>query len=208
MTHFSFKMATDDDTPPLYDSIEYIENENDTDVMPPPYFTKPRATYTGMIRTYYDDNTELYEEYYRIDGLQHGQYTRYYKNGYPFIICNYINNEKDGEYNKYYENGQLNILSNYKFSKLDGEYKEFYNNGNLKCICNYINGRKEGEYTEYHDNGQRLSSYNHMRENFHGQLKCIGYYVNGDMWGEYNFYDENGRILSQEISKDIMRFRK
>lgn len=73
-----------------------------------------------IVREYliYDENGQLEEQYYSMNGRLYG------------------------EYKEWYHNGQLRNQGSYKNDKRNGEYKEWSNNGQLSIHIFYRNGNK------------------------------------------------------------------
>ena len=106
-----------------------------------------------VIRTYYD-NGNLYEEYFKINGIKHGEYKSYHSNGQLHVICNYVNDKIEGEYKHYRENGNLEVVYNYVNDKKHGDYKIFNVKINTKELLDHeqkiIEKKYENNYPLHH----------------------------------------------------------
>ena len=76
-------------------------------------------TFTGVVRTYHDqEQTQLKEEYFQLNGKINGIYKSYHRNGQLYSEVNYIDGNRNGIYKSYYENGQLYWEVNYIDDKI------------------------------------------------------------------------------------------
>jgi antitoxin component YwqK of YwqJK toxin-antitoxin module len=98
-------------------------------------------TDTGLFKVFYDElQTNLKEEYFKVNGKKEGPYISYYINGQVWNVCNYINNKKEGKSIWYYSDGQIWEICNFVNDTSEGEYKCYDKYGNLEYFGKYVNG--------------------------------------------------------------------
>jgi len=104
-----------------------------------------KIIFTGVIRTYHDEEkTKLKEEYFICDNKKEGIYKSYHDNGQLKEEVNYIDGKKNGIRKSYHENGQLWDEVNYIDGKENGILKLYHRNGQLEIEVNYIDGKANG----------------------------------------------------------------
>lgn len=91
------------------------------------------------LTTFSDINGGRYNE-----GIAHGPYYEWYKNGQLKVLANYRNDTLSGEYKKWYESGQLHYKRKYKHNMPQDTLEAYYESGNLRR-------------TEVYDKGQLLT---------------------------------------------------
>jgi surface protein len=104
-------------------------------------------------KTYHSDGT-LRSEYETINGVSHGYYRQYHKNGQLQVETYYENGrQKEGKVISYHSNGQLArrvFVDN--FNMFNGDFEEFFSNGGIKARGFYtFNKRFDREV--YYSNG-------------------------------------------------------
>jgi antitoxin component YwqK of YwqJK toxin-antitoxin module len=68
----------------------------------------------GIVKTYYDiEKTQIYQEYYQLNGSKEGEYKVYDTHGQVWILCTYINNILEGKHIEYCLNGQVKKISTF-----------------------------------------------------------------------------------------------
>ena len=79
--------------------------------------------YSGPIfRLVEDDSSTVQMSTTLKDGLMHGPYEAYWKNGQLSAEGSYSNGERDGPYAQYYENGRLVFRGSYSNGEMCGEW--------------------------------------------------------------------------------------
>ena len=97
----------------------------------------------SLVIIYYDqENTQLKEKYFQINGKKDGEYIMNFENGNPYEISNYVDGVRNGQYQDFYDNGNLHRVCNYVDGKIVGEYKSYFPDGDLKHIIRFENGEK------------------------------------------------------------------
>jgi len=92
------------------------------------------------------------EEGYK-DGVKHGPWRVYYRNGQLSSEIYWKDGKRDGEWNDYYEDGVPHVKAHFKDGKLEGEYKLFSTDSVLIKKGVYVDGKMEGVWKIYDDNG-------------------------------------------------------
>lgn len=150
------------------------------------------------IREYYVETDE--------NNMRNGTATRYYIDGSPACIENYLNNEKHGESKVYFrENGELFYVENYKNGKREGDEITYNRAGEVKSIKSFKENFAHGTH-KYFENGILTGEYNYKMGIKEGSFK--NYYENGNlknesMWKNNKLHglsrelDINGKIISE-----------
>ncbi|WP_303318784.1 hypothetical protein Q4Q34_04825 [Flavivirga abyssicola] len=116
------------------------------------------------------DKTTKWEEFHIENGILHGDYYFYHKNGEVFMH------------------------SMYKNGKLYGQEKTFFTSGKVKKVNNYKNGLLDGKSISYFENGETLSE-SEFKEN--KPIASVTYNDKGDI--ESKMYIEKGQSITQSI---------
>jgi len=144
---------------------------------------KVKAEFTGIQKIWHDLGN-IKEEFFHINGVRQGEYTKYYLDGKVEEKYFFVNNKKHGEYFKYHKNGVLILYAQYINDKINGVHKEFFDfSGRIKKQMNYVNNKKNGEYIEYHENTSEDD-----------KIKIICNFKNDKKYGEYKEYYEDSQI--------------
>ena len=113
-----------------------------------------------------------------LNGLKHGEYFEFSKEGVRQLKETYINGTKNGPFEYYFEdNGAIEFQGQFLNGELDGEIKCFYKSGNTKYINHYSNGNRNGSCVAYFESGQIESEANFVNEIPDGDE--IGYFKTG-----------------------------
>ena len=150
---------------------------------------------SGIITGYYNDTNQKEFEYNTLDGIKHGEYTSWYKNGKLKEKCVYKNSLKHGkqimldendilisEYE--YINGSKSGLSliNKKNKTVVGTYNHNLKNGCFKTKINGITIKKYGYINGIRNGKARVYTTD-------GIIVLKGHYVNGMMNGKIELFD-------------------
>jgi antitoxin component YwqK of YwqJK toxin-antitoxin module len=139
------------------------------------------------------------------NGVKHGKYEEWHKNGQLKVQCIYNNGMKNKLYEEWHSNGQLKVRCSYKNGKRLGDlYEEFDSNGDVKVSCSYLNGKRHGTYFYVSDDKKMSvrSSYengqlNGLYEQWHnGNYKYRYSYKNGVRDGSYEEWNDNGKLCT------------
>ena len=136
------------------------------------------------------------------DGLSHGAYATYHKNGQLKEQSNYEFGYKDGESKTWYDNGQLRRLSYLEQNRLIDTVKAWHPNGQLKSWCIEHPWRTYTlEFHLFYDTGQKRAEITHdhqFRWHPNGQLAFKGKIVNHQSHGKLKYFDESGKLIKLE----------
>ena len=108
------------------------------------YIKDSKKIFTGVGKTYYENDKIAYEENY-LNGKLNGNSKFYYENGNLKADLFYKNDMLDGTVIEYLEDGKKTSVSNYKNGKLEGEKLSYYKNGSLYIEANYSNDELDGD---------------------------------------------------------------
>jgi len=180
---------------------------------------KSLAPYTGICRSYYEDN-RLEREVHFVDGKEDGIATTYYKRndekkfdanpGKVMAITEHKMGVPNGTWKYYYETqvdekDKLAWENTYKEGKKDGEWKYYFENGIEKKIENWKEDKKNGVFIEFFANGKKKTEINYKDDKMHGDYKMYfddetpfieKKYVEGKQDGEEISYHKNAQIAS------------
>jgi uncharacterized protein len=204
--------------------LEYHEDE---DIV---LHKKSLAPFTGMCRTYYEDN-RLEREAQFVDGKEDGISMTYYQRfilqklddgnmvkmrdtsaeatpGQRWTQTSFKMGVPHGEWRFWYENGTLAWLQIYKDGLKDGTWEYYYDNKNPKKIINYKEDKKNGEYIEYFANGKEKLVMNYKDDFQDG--KYVMNYDTGDPFiqGTYKQGKEDGEFVSYYKNKQVSSIRR
>jgi hypothetical protein len=105
------------------------------------YGWEPHATWSGVLRSYYDNGMKEYEVMLK-DGKKDGLHTAWYKSGLRDYQFNFKNGKADGLYEKWYENGVKDCETMYN-DGIPGGFNQWYDNGQLKVEGQFVNNKYE-----------------------------------------------------------------
>jgi antitoxin component YwqK of YwqJK toxin-antitoxin module len=113
---------------------------------------------------------------------------RYYKSG----KIDWTENRKNGKgiVRKYYENGKPKEICNWLNEVQHGLCEFFYENGNKEQVSNWVDGKREGKFETWFENGQKECEYFFKDGKLDGI--CRYYDENGKLTKEASF--KNGQI--------------
>ena len=87
-----------------------------------------------------------------LDGLEHGTWYYYYKNGALQEQVNFEKGMKSGEAKSFYISGELKAKTNFLRNREDGLFESFYPNGEKMTVGNYKAAYKIGEWLTFWPN--------------------------------------------------------
>ena len=118
----------------------------------------------------YFTNTKNIRRKYSInaEGLNHGLFVNYHKNGSISKKSNWIDGRRNGLFEVYHENGKIRLRTNLVDEVENGLVEEFYENKSV--ILHKINGVLNGLFEIYEDNMLIISGVN--VNNASGKLNC------------------------------------
>lgn len=94
------------------------------------------------------------------DGLRHGAFKMYNKDGRLTEMIHYVDGKKQGMFTKYYTNGVKASECNMELGRRHGAFKIYNMNGRLIDNIHYVDGKKHGMFTRYHPNGVKARECN------------------------------------------------
>lgn len=108
--------------------------------------------FTGHVK---DTLEEKIIEYDVLNGMKHGEFKTYFKNGKIEMIGQIEENLNQGEWKYFYKSGQLESEGNFSNDLPDGEWKWFYEDGNIKEQGTFVKGNREGRWILYDPEGKK-----------------------------------------------------
>jgi antitoxin component YwqK of YwqJK toxin-antitoxin module len=162
----------------------------------------------SIIIEYYESGS-IYRKLPIVNGLLHGLYQEFVKNGQLIFTQNFYKGQPSGMKNKYNEFGI--IVAQYEFDYQNGEINgqafEFNNDGRLYAEGNYLNGKKIGKWYTYINNKDSYSIHNYENGETHGkyqyfylnQLASEGNFTNGCPDGVFKTFNEKNELIREEI---------
>ncbi len=139
-----------------------------------------------------------------VDGLVHGKWTDYYRNGKRRYVRNYTSGIETGPYTEYFESGNIKEEGQFLSGKLDGEIRTYFESGKrLQSRIQFRNGKRNGSYYSYYSDGSPLQYTEYLNDVKHGKeifydergIKKIEIqYQNGEFHGWFIDYMDNGNI--------------
>jgi TonB family protein len=125
------------------------------------------------------------EENYH-DGIYHGYYAKYHKNGKLNISGNYVNGLKEGTWYLLTEKGDTTRVDNFLNDTLHG-YCRIRNSFGQLFEGQHVHGKREGVWvTTAHGNVEYLDSTQYLNDNYSGYSRT---YRNGWLIYEYTYRD-------------------
>lgn len=145
---------------------------------------------SGEQQKKYDENNNLLEEGYMVNGKKNGAWITYYDSESDKRIKtlkHYTNNQLNGPSYEFNKRGQIEKESNYTKGVLDGLLAN-YKFGRAEITTEYKNGSINGFHREYFQNGKIQKEIEFKNNKKDGSLK---------------YYDEEGNVtLSYEYKND------
>ena len=119
------------------------------------YIINEDKPFTGVLIHRYSNQQPASEMRYK-NGILHGDYTFYHKNGETQEKGSYRDGSIDDTVVAYYENGQIKEETNYSKGQLDGRYTLYYENGNVKAKGRYKDGKLHGKISAYSEDNELI----------------------------------------------------
>jgi antitoxin component YwqK of YwqJK toxin-antitoxin module len=114
------------------------------------YMQGEMQPFTGHVK---DTVQEKIIEYDVLNGMKHGEFRTYFKNGNIEMIGHIKENMNQGVWKYYYKSGQLESEGNFLDDVAEGEWKWFYENGNIKERGVFVKGNREGVWKTFSVDG-------------------------------------------------------
>jgi len=117
----------------------------------------------------YDENGNLFTgtkkgtvngktvEYDVVNGVKHGSFKIYSRNGNIEIEGQIKENKNDGLWKYYYPDGTLESEGYFINDLIEGEWAWYYTSGKLKETAEYKNGLRDGKVIMYDEEGKIIS---------------------------------------------------
>ena len=127
------------------------------------YFENGKKMAEGYFRNQLKDSIWIYFqetgdtissiEQYK-NGIPHGSWKVFYKNGVLAHELNYVNGEKHGQVKEFNEEGKVIFEIQYKNGKENGLSVLYYPDGKLREKGNYKNGERDGKWQQFDADGK------------------------------------------------------
>lgn len=156
--------------------LEYDEN---TDIIS---HKKSLQPYTGVCRTYYEDN-RLEREVHFVDGKEDGRSVVHYQR---FKVDENGRKTKDNSPSD--EPGQIQVITEYKMGVPNGTWQYYFENGQLAWVNYYLDGKKTDVWIYYYEDGKVKKEESWKDDKKNGPFK--EYFKNGNLKSEINYKDD------------------
>ncbi len=118
------------------------------------YFTLPLH---GFRVEYYSNSKQVHVHAETVNGMLHGAYHEYHKNGTPKYEGTFLYNRPIGQCKTFYDDGQLEASMTFNgYGNLEGLHWTYYPHGQLMCKAYFVNGEFHGYYSVYDEDGTLL----------------------------------------------------
>ncbi|AWW00264.1 toxin-antitoxin system YwqK family antitoxin [Arcticibacterium luteifluviistationis] len=151
------------------------------------YFSNPSVSYVNGL--YYLDQKKFSGILYRelkgydvktyssvLNGMLHGPFRSFYKNGKPYEVRNYKENISLGKQYGYWEStGNRKFEYNYVSEKREGIQRSWYANGDVYYVYNYKDDKQEGLQQAWRINGSLFRNFvskNNKRYGLQKSFSC------------------------------------
>ena len=108
---------------------------------------------------FYPNSNDTASVIYHINGLEHGEWRKYYRSGRVMEKRYFNKGVKIGVMKNWWENGQLQSEYNFNNGEYNGTCREWNIEGLLVREMNYVNGYEQGSQKQWYDNGSYRSNY-------------------------------------------------
>jgi antitoxin component YwqK of YwqJK toxin-antitoxin module len=108
----------------------------------------------GRFELFYKDGGRWESAYYLL-GVQEREHKRWWKNGKPALEASYVKGQREGSYKRWYADGQAWEDSTYREGRLHGHFQKWWKNGAVAHDYHYIDGKLDGAYTTFYDSGAK-----------------------------------------------------
>jgi len=115
--------------------------------------------FTGQIFTLYRDSKDTLSIKFYLEGKEHGQWNKFYKNGQLSEKRCFENGKKVGEFIAWWPNGKKQLDYWFKNDEYEGTCKEWGENGVLMKEMNYSKGYENGSQKWWYENGKIRANY-------------------------------------------------
>ncbi len=118
-----------------------------------------RKPFTGTVYLIYPDSVDTTEIRNYSNGIENGEWRKYYKGGKLREKRSFTNGQKTGKYLVWWENGKLQQTYNFENDEYEGTCREWGENGLLIKEMNYRKGYEAGTQKAWWNNGKIKSNY-------------------------------------------------
>lgn len=132
--------------------------------------------FTGTLYQLDENNMDTASVSHYIDGLEDGEWRKFYPNGKMKEQRFYKNGKKVGIMKAWWENGKLQMLFNFENDEYEGVCSEWNDQGVMVREQHYHLGHEEGSQRQWYDNGKVRSNYvmkNGRRYGLLGTKNCV-----------------------------------
>lgn len=165
---------------------------------------------TYQVNIYYSDGT-LESTGFLKDGMLDSTAMSYYPNGLIHTKRNYLQGLEHGRFEAFDRDGNLTSQIHYKYGKLDGEFTAYHDNGKIREHGYYQSGELTDTLKIWYENGVKESLiaygggrlngiYRHWLKD--GTMDMEGRFRNGRKQGEYRTWHENGQLSFEAYFED------
>lgn len=143
-------------------------------------YYKKFSTHTYSSKVFHlDEDKNIRLESHLEDGVFHGEWTGYHKNGNLRLKKSYRHGIIHGQSTLYFDNRQLATDIHFNNGKIEGFSKAYHRNGKLSHSGNYIDGLKEGTHKYFAKNGAEIEAIQFKSDVIQDKV-IIGYHPNKD----------------------------
>ena len=172
----------------IYDSNEkYFETID---------YVSPGGSYT-VTYNYPNGNPYIAVEY--LNGIRHGNYSKYYYSGEKMLTGSYLSNIQHGEWTYFFEDGTVEAKTTYLLNEKMGDDIYNYKNGQINSKRTFQYDLREGDQTIYFEDGAVKTFTPYKRDKKHG--KQINYSKSGKIQ-IFRFYDDDRLVGYSYMDKD------
>lgn len=162
----------------------------------------------GKTRYYYDNPNTLEIEVEMKNGKRHGEFNRYYENGYLDTHCQYVNDSIEGVETNYTANGMKAQEFTYVRGVKNGPHRAYHLMGELKIEGAFKDNMFDGDWKYYDERGVIVGEGTFDR----GTGEVVFYdkrglperktrYVNNKKDGTEEYYNTSGDVYKEIVFK-------
>lgn len=132
--------------------------------------------FSGTLASLYEDTHDTASIAPYLDGLPHGTWKKYYRNGRVQESRVFDNGIKVGNYDAWWEDGKPKLSYVFFDGEYEGPCREWNAEGTLIKEMNYHRGHEEGAQRLFYDNGSVRANYvvkNGRRYGLLGTKNCV-----------------------------------
>lgn len=162
----------------------------------------------GKTIYYYDNPNTVEIEVEMKNGKRHGEFNRYYQNGYLDTHCQYVNDSIEGVETNYTANGEKAQEFTYVRGVKNGPHRAYHITGELKIEGGFKDDKFDGDWKYYDDRGVLVGEGSFDR----GTGEVVFYdkrglperktrYVDNKKDGTEEYYNTSGDVYKEIVFK-------